>query len=302
MTVVTSPHEPSGPVGLLNAARHVAQEATRLKADTALEDNSISPEKAGIIAILWQAGLLSAPLPPGRGGAGLGTTHDTATLLCSILRLIGSGSLRLGRSYEEHVSAVSLICRNGSPTEQERVAADVGAGHLLDATRLEHVQDSLRLTPAEREGYLLRRIWSRAAVHLGGIERLLDELRIHHRQTGLVQDPHYLAQLGEAAMAVETARLWVERAAHSAEDPSFPVQRTASCANLARQAVQKAGAQILATIRRSLDLDAPARPDHLEGLSRVLAADLIQPAHDGLPIPVAMTMTQDGRQAHNRQH
>jgi len=43
------------------------------------------------------------------------------------------------------------------------------------------------------------------------------EARLHLRQTGRTSDPHQLARAGEAAVAAETARLWVNRAAELAE-------------------------------------------------------------------------------------
>ena len=51
--------------------------------------------------------------------------------------------------------------------------------------------------------------WRFAAVHLGGMERLFDLLREHLRRTGRGGDPHQAARLGQAAIATETARLWV---------------------------------------------------------------------------------------------
>ena len=59
--------------------------------------------------------------------------------------------------------------------------------------------------------------WRFAAVHLGGMERLFDLLRAHLRSTGRGGDPHQAVALGQAAIAVETGRLWVERAATIAE-------------------------------------------------------------------------------------
>ncbi len=60
--------------------------------------------------------------------------------------------------------------------------------------------------------------WRFAAVHLGGMERLFDLLREHLRRTGRGGDPHQAARLGQAAIATETARLWVEQAAAIAEE------------------------------------------------------------------------------------
>ena len=71
----------------------------------------------------------------------------------------------------------------------------------------------------ERQPWFSVGAWRFAAVHLGGMERLLDLLRRHLQETNRGQDPHQAARLGRAAMAVETARLWVAQAASTAEAP-----------------------------------------------------------------------------------
>ena len=65
----------------------------------------------------------------------------------------------------------------------------------------------------ERQPWFSAGAWRFAAVHLGGMERLFDLLRRHLQETNRGQDPHQAARLGGAAMAVETARLWVAQAA-----------------------------------------------------------------------------------------
>ena len=72
----------------------------------------------------------------------------------------------------------------------------------------------------ERQPWFSAGAWRFAAVHLGGMERLFDLLRRHLQETNRGQDPHQAARLGRAAMALETARLWVTQAASIAEDPS----------------------------------------------------------------------------------
>ena len=91
-----------------------------------------------------------------------------------------------------------------------------------------------RLTPdmASAAGRHLRQpdfsagAWRFAAVQCGGLEAVLGALREHLRRTGRGGDPHQAARLGQAAMAAETARLWVESAALRAEaDPPPPRPR-----------------------------------------------------------------------------
>jgi alkylation response protein AidB-like acyl-CoA dehydrogenase len=125
--------------------------------------------------------------------------------------------------------------------------------------------------------------WRFAAVHLGGIEKLFDLLRAHLRHTGRGGDPHQSARLGQAAIAVETARLWVERAAATAEGPSSEaraVDQIVAYVNLARLAVERAGLDLMELVHRSVGLQGFMRPNPIERISRDLATYLRQPGPD----------------------
>jgi alkylation response protein AidB-like acyl-CoA dehydrogenase len=121
--------------------------------------------------------------------------------------------------------------------------------------------------------------WRFAAVHCGGLEAVLGALRDHLRCTCRGGDPHQAARLGQAAIAAETARLWVEAAAARAE--AEPVgDDAATYVNLARLAVERAALDTLELAQRSVGLAAFLRPNLLERLCRDLATYLRQPAPD----------------------
>jgi alkylation response protein AidB-like acyl-CoA dehydrogenase len=124
--------------------------------------------------------------------------------------------------------------------------------------------------------------WRFAAVHLGGMEKLFDLLREHLRQTGRGGDPHQAARLGQAAIATETARLWVERAAALAEEvvSTRAPEQVVAYVNLARLAVERAGLDLMELIHRSVGLQAFMRPNPIERISRDLATYLRQPGPD----------------------
>jgi alkylation response protein AidB-like acyl-CoA dehydrogenase len=115
--------------------------------------------------------------------------------------------------------------------------------------------------------------WRFAAVHLGGMERLFDLLRAHLRSTGRGGDPHQAARLGQAAIAVETGRLWVERAASVAQSPTEATEtdRIVAYVNLARLAVERAGLDLM---------ELAHRPNPIERITRDLATYLRQPGPD----------------------
>jgi alkylation response protein AidB-like acyl-CoA dehydrogenase len=134
----------------------------------------------------------------------------------------------------------------------------------------------------ERQPFFSGGAWRFCAVQQGGMETLLELLRQHLRRTGRGGDPHQAARLGEAGIAVETARLWVERAARTAEEDasSQPPERVVAYVNLARLAVERAGLELMELVQRSVGLQAFMRPNPIERVCRDLATYLRQPAPD----------------------
>jgi alkylation response protein AidB-like acyl-CoA dehydrogenase len=134
----------------------------------------------------------------------------------------------------------------------------------------------------ERQPWFSAGAWRFAAVHLGGMERLFDLLRRHLQETNRGQDPHQGARLGSAAMAIETARLWVAQAATITETPfgSRPPEQLVAYVNLARLAVEAAALDLMQLVQRSVGLQAFLRPNPIERISRDLATYLRQPGPD----------------------
>lgn len=134
----------------------------------------------------------------------------------------------------------------------------------------------------ERQPYFSGGAWRFCAVQLGGMEMLLDLLRAHLSRTGRGADAHQAARLGDAGIAVETAQLWVERAARMAEDAEQiqEPERIVAYVNLTRLAVERAGLSLLELVHRSVGLQSFMRPNPIERISRDLATYLRQPAPD----------------------
>ncbi len=122
--------------------------------------------------------------------------------------------------------------------------------------------------------------WRFAAVQLGGVEAVLDAWRAHLRATARGEDPHQLARLGDGAIAAESARLWVERAAAIVAEGALDGDRLVAYVNLARTVVERAGLDVLQLAQRSVGLQGFLRSHPLERLSRDLATYLRQPAPD----------------------
>ncbi|GGC66635.1 acyl-CoA dehydrogenase family protein [Chelatococcus reniformis] len=124
--------------------------------------------------------------------------------------------------------------------------------------------------------------WRFLAVQLGGMDRLLDELRHHLCAAGRGDDAYQLARTGQAAVAVETARLWVERAADMALRPGAAgnADEVVAYTGLARTAVERAGLDVMEGVARSIGLSGFLRTHPVERVARDLATYLRQPAPD----------------------
>ena len=343
----------------LSAAREVAEIAAS-RADAQDRDDGFPAED---VADLARNGLLAAPIPRAEGGAGLGEEPESG-ILADVMRLVGYGSLALGRLYEGHVNALQLVARYGTSDQRTRLFEDATAGHLFGVWNTEPPRGGLMVvgtgafrdlkgckTFASGAGFVTRALvtgghvageepvmlvvpleageradlsswhphgmcasatgtldftgitvptdailgdagdyhrqphfsggaWRFAAVQLGGIEAVFDAWRGHLANTGRGCDPHQLARLGEGAIAVEGARLWVKQTARTVSEEVLPPERIVAFVNLARLAVERAGLDVLQLAQRSVGLQGFLCGHPLERLSRDLATYLRQPAPD----------------------
>ena len=92
------------------------------------DDEGRFPERG--LALLRELGVLTAPLPRSAGGLGLGTEPDGALGTLALLRLLGRGSLSVGRLYEGHVNAIKLVAQYGTGAQLHRLAGEIRAGGL----------------------------------------------------------------------------------------------------------------------------------------------------------------------------
>ena len=132
------------PLNLTFDAVAAARTAALSAAQRAAEQDRDEGFPTEDVADLARFGLLAAPVPSGMGGAGLGEELEAGTL-AEVLRLIGYGSLALGRLYEGHVNALQLVARYGDTGQQARLFADARDGHLFGVWNTEPPADGLSL-------------------------------------------------------------------------------------------------------------------------------------------------------------
>jgi alkylation response protein AidB-like acyl-CoA dehydrogenase len=151
----------------------------------------------------------------------------------------------------------------------------------LDFTDLPVSPDDILGEPGdyERQPAFSAGAWRFLAVQAGGIAAVVEAWRTHLRATGRGEDPHQLARLGQGAIALETAALWVARAARTASEAADP-EGAVAYVNLARLAVERAGLDVIEGAQRSVGLQGFLRDHPLERLCRDLATYLRQPAPD----------------------
>ncbi|MCJ2022441.1 acyl-CoA/acyl-ACP dehydrogenase [Methylobacterium sp. E-065] len=126
------------------AARVISLSAARRAAGQDRDDGFPHAD----VADLARLGLLAAPVPVALGGAGLGAEPGAGTL-AEVLRLVGSGSLALGRLYEGHVNALQLIAQYGEAGQRARLFADACTGHLFGVWNTEPAGAGLALETDE---------------------------------------------------------------------------------------------------------------------------------------------------------
>ena len=149
----------------------------------------------------------------------------------------------------------------------------------------------------ERQPFFSGGAWRFCAVHQGGMEKLFELLRQHLNHSGRGADPHQAARVGEAGIAVETARLWVARAAEMAEkaSPAEAAEAVVAYVNLARLAVERAGLMLMERVHRCVGLQSFMRPHPIERITRDLATYLRQPGPDrALTAAAAWLLEQTG--------
>ncbi|WP_159992424.1 acyl-CoA dehydrogenase family protein [Roseomonas sp. 18066] len=135
--------------------------------------------------------------------------------------------------------------------------------------------------------------WRCLAVQGGGMAALLALLRQHLLETTRDEDRAQRQRFGEAAIAVQTARLWILQSARLCAMP-HDVAGVVAAVNLARRAVEQAALTLLELVHRSIGLMAFLRPAPVERIARDLATYLRQPAPDrALELGAATLLRQD---------
>jgi alkylation response protein AidB-like acyl-CoA dehydrogenase len=260
--------------GHVNALRLIVRHGTEAQARAAAED-----ALAGHLFGLWVTDAPDAPLRIGTDGMLTGAKapcsaagHASRALLTAAT---GTGETRM----------VVVRLHSG-----ERADLSGWDAHGMRATGSGRVWlDGLRAGPEDLiggDGDYLRQpdfsagAWRTSAVTLGGLDSLVEAMRLALAARGRAADPHQQARIGAALIAQETAALWAWRAAAIGEADDQDAGDVANYVNLARIAVETACLEAMTLTQRALGMAAFRRGTLVELLLRDLSIYLRQPAPD----------------------
>lgn len=130
-----------------------------------------------------------------------------------------------------------------------------------------------------REPYFEGGIWRYCAAHLGAAEALYAAMRAGLGNRGRADDPQQQLRLFDAAIAVETARLWLQRAAMAVE-ASDARPETATLSLMAREVTERSCRQVMEAAQRALGTAAHVAGTPIERICRDLSLFLCQAAPD----------------------
>ncbi len=152
----------------------------------------------------------------------------------------------------------------------------------VDFTGCTIAADSVLGAPGDylREPDFSAGAWRGSAVASGGLRSLVELTADILRAQRRADNPHQQTRLGNAMIACESSRLWVQQAARVAEDPSTDPAEAVAYTGLARIAVETACLDAMRLAQRSLGLAAFRRGTPVERICRDLATYLRQPAPD----------------------
>jgi alkylation response protein AidB-like acyl-CoA dehydrogenase len=262
----------------VNAIRLVMRHGTEAQQRLAAE----AVRGAGALFALWVTD------PPGDGGLRMVESGDALVLIGQKMFCSGAGfaTHAVVTAADQNETRLVLVELPGvervSPLPAGLAGMRAAVTGQVDFTGVTTASDRIIGQPGDylREPDFSAGAWRSSAVALGGLYRLLDLLRGQLAGRGRDHDPHQRARFGQALIAHETGRLWLEQAGAMAEDLEAEPDRIVATVGLARIAVERACLDGIELVQRSLGLGAFLTSNPVERVARDLQTYLRQPAAD----------------------
>lgn len=150
-----------------------------------------------------------------------------------------------------------------------------------DFTGVQVGADALIGAPGDylREPYFEGGIWRYCAAHLGAAEALYDAMLTQLTDRNRAQEANQQRRIVASAIALESARLWLERASEEVEAPGAPPEKS-TLSLLARETTEDACRRVADNVERALGMDAHLEGSFIHRTNRDLRLFLCQAAPD----------------------
>jgi alkylation response protein AidB-like acyl-CoA dehydrogenase len=145
----------------------------------------------------------------------------------------------------------------------------------------------------KREPHFEGGIWRYCAAHLGAAEALYQAMLAQLTERKRADDPNQQRRIVASAIAIESARLWLLRAADEVEAPGAGAGK-AALSLLAREATEDACRLVLENVERALGMAAHGEGSFIHRMTRDLRLFLCQAMPDAKRGKAANAITEAG--------
>lgn len=275
--------------GHMNAVKLVC-----LHAGPGLAEAVAARVRGGLLLGVWGADEPCAPLKCERTDGGVRLSG--AKRFASGLRLVGAAVVTLAGVEGPQM----VLAETGETARIDLRRWRMGGMRAsnsgrYDFTGIELAEDRLLGQPGAflAEPHFEGGVWRYAAAHCGGAEALYEDMVQALVGRDRAGDPHQQRRIARAAMAIETARLWLARAAAAVEAHGAPAGK-AALALMAREVVDEACREVMDLASHALGMAAREEGTRTERVLRDLAVFLCQAAPDAKRARVAERLVETG--------
>ena len=236
--------------------------------------------QTGTLLGVWGADMPGEPLTLERSGDAVALSG--AKQYCSGLGMVGLAIVTGTLAGEQRLVILPV-------TDADRMDAESWSMSAMRATLSGSYRFDGLTVHADRllgaagdyqtEPYFEGGIWRYCAAHLGAAEALYAAMRSALVESGRAEAPMQTLRLVQAAIALETARLWIRRAAEEIEADEAP-PRKAVLALLAREVTRQSCDDVLSSVEQALGMAAHDGASAIDRMRRDLRLYLCQAAPD----------------------
>ena len=236
--------------------------------------------KAGTMLGVWGADMLDAPLTMVLTGASVALSGGKQ--FCSGLGTVGLAIVTGDLGGEQRLALLTVTDLERMETESwsmSAMRATLSGGYRFDGLTISSDRLIGVAGDYQTEPYFEGGIWRYCAAQLGAAEALYATMRSALIKGGRAEAPMQSLRLVQGAIALETARLWIRRAATEIEADKAPARKSV-LALLAREVTRQSCDDVLTAVEQALGMAAHDYTTPIERMRRDLRLYLCQAAPD----------------------